>query len=113
VVAQSFIDAAHDFTKIAGWENSGKSRVLTNLHADALHKLYALRRLQTEAGLYDLSRRPYDGPVLRMQGTADDRRLEVCTQTDYLRAGVPFLHPRLAPGPHDHPGRREPGAADG
>jgi hypothetical protein len=58
VVAQSFIDAAHDFTEIAGWEKSGPSRALTSLHADALHKLFALRRRLMEARLYDLSRRP-------------------------------------------------------
>jgi hypothetical protein len=102
VAAEVFLDAASDFAETASREKPGPSRALMSLHADAVIQLYILRRRLTEAGLYNLSRRPdragaYDGPILRMHGAADDRRLEVCTQADYLRAGVAELWKQVRP----------------
>ena len=100
--AEEFLDEECDFAEIPRLEKSGPSRVLMSLHANAVVKLYALRRRLTEAGLYDLSRLPdragaYDGPILRMHGAADGRRLEVCTPADYLRAGVAALWEQVRP----------------
>jgi hypothetical protein len=104
--AAAFLDAKCDFAEIAGREKSGPSHALMNLHRDAVDKLYILRCRLTEAGLYDLSRRPdragaYDGPILRMQGRAGDPRLEVCKQTDYLRSGVAELWKQVRPYFHE------------
>jgi hypothetical protein len=104
--AEEFLDAECDFAEIAGREKSGPSHALMNLHSDAVDKLYILRCRLTEAGVYDLSRRPdragvYDGPILKMHGRAGDPRLEICKQTDYLRSGVAELWKQVRPYFHE------------
>jgi hypothetical protein len=104
--AAAFLDAECDFAAIAGREKSGPSHALMNLHRDAVDKLYSLRCRMTEAGVYDLSRRPdragvYDGPILMTLGKADDPRLEACKQTDYLRSGVSELWQQVRPYFHE------------